>query len=75
MAVGAKDVVLAAGKVRVYLAGKKGVLRDVGAARVLVQRKHQQPSDAHDNQEGREVGRYLEQALILPERQQRCLVC
>lgn len=74
LAVCAEDIVLAAGKVRVDLAGQQGVLRDVGAARVVVQRQDEQPGDADDEAQGGEVGRDPEQAGVAPERQQRgCL--
>lgn len=45
-AVGAEDVVLAAAKVGMDLAGQDGVFGDVGAAGIVIEREQQQPGDA-----------------------------
>ena len=71
LSIGAKDVVLAASKVGVHLAGQQCILRDVCVARVLVQRQDQQPRYANDDAQRGEVGWDFEDAGIAPERQQR----
>lgn len=71
VSVGAEDIVFAAGEVRVDLARQEGVLRDIGAARVVVEGQDQQPCYADDDAEGGEVGRDLEDAGISAERQYR----
>lgn len=57
MAIGAEDIVLASGKVSVYLSGQERVLRDICSPRVVVQRKDQQPPYANDDAERGEVRR------------------
>ncbi|OSS46628.1 hypothetical protein B5807_08353 [Epicoccum nigrum] len=71
LAICAEDIVLAAAKVRVHLARQQRVLGHIRLARVVVQRQDQQPSNADDDAQGRQVGRDLEDAGVAPERQQR----
>ena len=57
MAIGSKDIVLAAGKVGMYLSRKERILRDICPPRVFVQGEYQEPSYANDYAERGKVGR------------------
>src|SRR5690606_7566839 len=60
VAVGSQDVVLAAAKVGVDLAGQKSILGYVILAAVVVERQQQEPDETDENAEERQVGGQLE---------------
>lgn len=57
MAIGSKDIVLAAGKVGMYLSREERILRDICPPRVFVQGEYQEPSYANDYAERGKVRR------------------
>ena len=66
MLVGAKDILIASAKVRVHLARKKRVFRDIGSSRVLVEGQEEEPCDADYNAQKRDVRRELEDSRVAP---------
>jgi hypothetical protein len=67
VAVGIKDVLLTAAKVGVHLAREQSILGDVGLARVLVQWEQENPDDATEHAQERQVGGNLEKARVSPQ--------
>lgn len=66
-----EDMLFAAAKVGVHLAGQQGVLGYVGSARVVVERKEEQPDDADDDTEEGDVRRQFEYSRVATQRERR----
>lgn len=65
--VGAEDVLVAAAKVGVDLAGEECVFGNIGSAGVVVLREHEEPCYADDDAEEGEVGWEFKEPWIAPE--------
>jgi hypothetical protein len=64
MLIPTEHMLVATCEIGMHLSGKKCILGDVGAPRVVVQRQHEEPCDAdYDTEEG-EVRREFEQARV-----------
>ena len=63
---------LATTKVGVDLAGKDGILGDIGAAGIFVEGKQQQPGDANDDAQKRQVRRDAGKTAAVSETEQSC---